>query len=218
MLSLNIRRNDMVKVLAGSDRGKSGRVLRVFPDKGTVLVEHVRVVKKTVSGNAAAGPPRGGIAEQELPINISQRGADLRELAIRPALDTRLRAPPSSGFARHVGPKLPTRIRGTLPAGRAHRAHVQTASPFRNNTRSLWRYSEDRKKRVKQRARLNNKEYQTGSQEGTRHRQWAMAVPKVAEDRDHHHLVWAKQRRTPSCWSSAGWRLDADYGNRSGGL
>jgi len=37
MPSLNIRRNDVVKILAGSDRGKSGRVLRVFPDKGTVL-------------------------------------------------------------------------------------------------------------------------------------------------------------------------------------
>jgi large subunit ribosomal protein L24 len=49
MPSLNIRRNDVVKVLTGSDRGKTGRVLRVFPDKDTVLVEHVRIVKKTVS-------------------------------------------------------------------------------------------------------------------------------------------------------------------------
>ncbi len=49
MPSLNIRRNDQVKVLAGADRGKVGRVLRAMPDKGTVLVEHVRVVKKTVS-------------------------------------------------------------------------------------------------------------------------------------------------------------------------
>jgi large subunit ribosomal protein L24 len=49
MPSLHIRRNDVVKVLAGSDRGKTGRVLRVIHDKGKVLVEHVRVVKKTVS-------------------------------------------------------------------------------------------------------------------------------------------------------------------------
>ena len=48
MPSLNIRRNDVVKVLTGSDRNKTGRVLRVFPDKGTVLVEHERIVKKTV--------------------------------------------------------------------------------------------------------------------------------------------------------------------------
>jgi large subunit ribosomal protein L24 len=70
MPSLSIRRNDTVKVLAGSDRGKTGRVLRVFPDKGTVLVEHVRVVKKTVSSKTGQRT-KGGIAEQESPITIS---------------------------------------------------------------------------------------------------------------------------------------------------
>jgi large subunit ribosomal protein L24 len=70
MQSLNIRRNDTVKVLAGSDRGKTQRVLRVFPDKGTVLVEHVRVVKKTVSSKTGQRT-KGGIAEQESAINIS---------------------------------------------------------------------------------------------------------------------------------------------------
>ena len=70
MPSLNIRRNDMVKVLTGSDRGKTGRVLRVFPDKSTVLVEHVRVVKKTVSSKQGQRT-KGGIAEQESPINVS---------------------------------------------------------------------------------------------------------------------------------------------------
>jgi large subunit ribosomal protein L24 len=70
MQSLNIHRNDTVKVLTGSDRGKTGRVLRVFPDKGTVLVEHVRVVKKTVSSKQGQRT-KGGIAEQESPINVS---------------------------------------------------------------------------------------------------------------------------------------------------
>ena len=70
MPSLNIHRNDTVKVLRGSDRGKTGRVLRVFPDKGTVLVEHVRVVKKTVSGKSGKRT-KGGIAEQESPIDVS---------------------------------------------------------------------------------------------------------------------------------------------------
>lgn len=70
MQNLNIRRNDTVKVLTGSDRGKTGRVLRVFPDKGTVLVEHVRVVKKTVSSKTGQRT-KGGIAEQESPINVS---------------------------------------------------------------------------------------------------------------------------------------------------
>jgi large subunit ribosomal protein L24 len=70
MQSLNIHRNDTVQVLTGSDRGKTGRVLRVFPDKGTVLVEHVRVVKKTVSSKQGQRT-KGGIAEQESPINVS---------------------------------------------------------------------------------------------------------------------------------------------------
>ena len=70
MQSLLIHRNDTVKVLTGADRGKTGRVLRVFPDKGTLLVEHVRVVKKTVSSKTGQRT-KGGIAEQESPIHIS---------------------------------------------------------------------------------------------------------------------------------------------------
>jgi large subunit ribosomal protein L24 len=70
MRSLNIHRNDTVKVLTGSDRGKTGRVLRVFPDQGTILVEHVRVVKKTVSSKTGQRT-QGGIADQESPINVS---------------------------------------------------------------------------------------------------------------------------------------------------
>jgi len=70
MPSLNIHRNDTVKVIRGADRGKTGRVLRVFPDKGTVLVEHVRVVKKTVSSKRGQRT-KGGIAEQESPIDVS---------------------------------------------------------------------------------------------------------------------------------------------------
>ncbi len=70
MPSLNIRRNDTVKVLSGADRGKTGRVLRVFPEKSTVLVEHVRVVKKTISSKQGQRT-KGGIAEQESPIDVS---------------------------------------------------------------------------------------------------------------------------------------------------
>jgi large subunit ribosomal protein L24 len=70
MQSLLIHRNDTVQVITGSDRGKTGRVLRVFPDKRTLLVEHVRVVKKTVSSKTGQRT-KGGIAEQESPIHIS---------------------------------------------------------------------------------------------------------------------------------------------------
>jgi len=70
MPSLHIHRNDTVKVITGADRGKTERVLRVFPDARTLLVEHVRVIKKTVSSKRGQRT-RGGIAEQESPIHIS---------------------------------------------------------------------------------------------------------------------------------------------------
>jgi len=66
----DIRRNDQVKVISGRDRGKEGRVLRVFPDKGRVLVEHVMMVKKNVRPNPQKNI-KGGIAEQEASIAIS---------------------------------------------------------------------------------------------------------------------------------------------------
>ena len=70
MPSLKIHRNDTVKILTGSDRGKTQRVLRVFPEKGTLLVEHVRMVKKTVSSKTGQRT-KGGIADQESPIHAS---------------------------------------------------------------------------------------------------------------------------------------------------
>src|SRR5437763_17117352 len=66
----DIRRNDQVKIIAGRDKGKEGRVMRVFPDKARVLVEHVMMGKKNVRPNQQKNI-KGGIAEQESPIAIS---------------------------------------------------------------------------------------------------------------------------------------------------
>jgi len=66
----DIRRNDTVKVVTGRDKGKQGRVLRVMPEEGKVLVEHVMMVKKHVRPNPQRNV-KGGIAEQESPISIS---------------------------------------------------------------------------------------------------------------------------------------------------
>ena len=67
---VDIRRNDTVKVISGRDKGKQGRVLRVMPDEGKVLVEHVMMVKKHVRPNPQHNI-QGGIAEQEAPISVS---------------------------------------------------------------------------------------------------------------------------------------------------
>src|SRR5437016_14490510 len=66
----DIKHNDTVKVITGRDKGKQGRVLRVFPDKGKILVEHVMMVKKHVRPNPQRNI-KGGIAEQESAIAAS---------------------------------------------------------------------------------------------------------------------------------------------------
>jgi large subunit ribosomal protein L24 len=67
---VDIRRNDNVKVITGRDKGKEGRVLRVFPKDAKLLVEHVMIVKKHVRPNPQRNI-KGGIAEQESRIAIS---------------------------------------------------------------------------------------------------------------------------------------------------
>src|SRR5207302_10196090 len=69
-IRVDIRRNDTVKVITGRDKGKQGRVLRVFPADAKVLVEHVMMVKKHVRPNAQRNN-EGGIAEQESRISSS---------------------------------------------------------------------------------------------------------------------------------------------------
>src|ERR1051325_2973129 len=66
----DIRRNDTVKVITGREKGTDGSVLRVFPDEGKVLVEHVMIVKKNVRPNPQKNI-KGGVAEQESPIALS---------------------------------------------------------------------------------------------------------------------------------------------------
>src|SRR5260370_1874090 len=67
---VDIRRNDNVKVITGRDKGKEGRVLRVFPNDAKLLVEHVMIVKNHVRPNQQRNI-KGGIAEQESRIAMS---------------------------------------------------------------------------------------------------------------------------------------------------
>lgn len=70
MASLKIKRNDKVEVIAGKDKGKRGRVLRVIAEKNRLLVEGVMMVKKHVKPNPQRNI-KGGIAEQESTIHVS---------------------------------------------------------------------------------------------------------------------------------------------------
>ncbi len=72
MAGLKIQRNDTVQVMTGSekDKGRQGRVLRVFPGEDKLLVQGIRVIKKNVKPNPQRNI-KGGIAEQEARIHIS---------------------------------------------------------------------------------------------------------------------------------------------------
>jgi large subunit ribosomal protein L24 len=65
-----IRKNDTVKVIAGRDKGKTGRVLSVSRTTGKILVEHVQMIKRHTRPNPAK-QIKGGIAERESPIPVS---------------------------------------------------------------------------------------------------------------------------------------------------
>src|ERR1700760_2258626 len=65
-----IKRNDQVIVIAGKDKGKKGRVLRVITDKNRVLVEGVGMIKKHVKADSNRRI-EGGIISKEAPIHIS---------------------------------------------------------------------------------------------------------------------------------------------------
>lgn len=67
---IQLKKNDTVKVLAGRDKGKEGRVLSVNRENGRVLVEHVMMVKRHTRPNPAK-QIKGGIAERESPIAVS---------------------------------------------------------------------------------------------------------------------------------------------------
>jgi len=69
-VKIEFYKNDTVKVIAGKDKGKTGRVLSVDPRTGRVLVEGVQMVKRHTRPNPSR-QIKGGIAERERPIAVS---------------------------------------------------------------------------------------------------------------------------------------------------
>jgi large subunit ribosomal protein L24 len=64
-----LRKNDQVVVIAGKDKGKTGRILRIEADRGRVLVEGINMIKKAVRKKSQQD--RGGIIEVEAPLSLS---------------------------------------------------------------------------------------------------------------------------------------------------
>ena len=69
MKKFKIKTGDLVQVLAGKDKGRKGKVLKIYKAKDRVLVEGVNIVKKHVKPSTEN--PQGGIVEKEAPIHIS---------------------------------------------------------------------------------------------------------------------------------------------------
>lgn len=84
----HIRKGDTVMVIAGNDKGKTGKVLEVFPEKYRAIVEGANIVTKHVKPSAAN--PEGGRKETEAPVHMSNLQL----------ID------PASGNATRVGRKL----------------------------------------------------------------------------------------------------------------
>jgi len=66
---MHIRKNDQVQVMAGDDRGKRGKVLRVLPSENKIVVEGINRVYKHVKPNRRN--PQGGRLSKEMPIDVS---------------------------------------------------------------------------------------------------------------------------------------------------
>ncbi len=68
MQGMRLRKGDTVKVIAGKEKGKTGKILRVIAEKNKIVVEKLNFVKKHQKPDAKG---KGGIVEKEAPIHAS---------------------------------------------------------------------------------------------------------------------------------------------------
>jgi large subunit ribosomal protein L24 len=66
---VQIRKNDSVMVIAGRERGKTGKVLRVLPERNAVIIERINLIKRHTRPRGPQQP--GGIVEKEAPLRAS---------------------------------------------------------------------------------------------------------------------------------------------------
>ena len=85
-IKLKIKKGDLVRVIAGDDKGKEGRVLEVMPAELRAIVEGVNIITKHTKPTAAS--PNGGIVKKEAPLHLSNLMLVV-EVSL-PALDVRL--------------------------------------------------------------------------------------------------------------------------------
>lgn len=69
-VKMHVKKGDMVMIMAGKDKGKTGRISKILPDKGCVLVEGLNIVKRHSRPNKQKNTG-GGIVEKESPLSAS---------------------------------------------------------------------------------------------------------------------------------------------------
>ncbi|MBD3168252.1 MAG: 50S ribosomal protein L24 [candidate division Zixibacteria bacterium] len=66
---MRIKKEDTVKVISGNDKGKTGKVLKVFPHENRVIVEGVNIIKRHT--RPSQRNRKGGIISKEAPVHVS---------------------------------------------------------------------------------------------------------------------------------------------------
>ncbi|MDA2925508.1 50S ribosomal protein L24 [Acidobacteria bacterium AH-259-G07] len=74
----HIKKDDEVLILGGRDRGKKGKVLRLFPSKSRAVVENINMIKRHTRPNPQRNI-KGGIVERESPVHLSNLMVVCRE-------------------------------------------------------------------------------------------------------------------------------------------
>ena len=67
---MHVKKNDVVVVLSGEEKGKVGKVLHVYPEKLRVLIEGVNVMSKAM--RKSQDNPKGGVTTKEFPIALAK--------------------------------------------------------------------------------------------------------------------------------------------------
>jgi large subunit ribosomal protein L24 len=70
MNKVMFKKNDMVMIISGKDKGKTGKILKVFPEKNKVVVEKVNFIKEFIRRDQSRNI-QGGVMEKEAPIHVS---------------------------------------------------------------------------------------------------------------------------------------------------
>lgn len=68
--NVRLRKNDLVEVISGKEKGKTGKILKVIREKNQVVIEKVNLIKRHTRPSPTTG--QGGIVEKEAPLNVAK--------------------------------------------------------------------------------------------------------------------------------------------------